>query len=97
MRTVGRVKWFNNTKGWGFIEADGHDDIFVHYTAVQGEGFRALHENDTVEFDTVAGREGRPQAANVVVTQPAPRGEIGSGRRESRDARSGKRRGRGEE
>lgn len=86
MRAIGRVKWFNNTKGWGFIESEGKEDIFVHYSAIQGEGFRALHGDDVVEFDEVRGREGRPQAINVAVTKPAPRKERGG---RSEDASAG--------
>lgn len=60
----GRVKWFNAEKGYGFIETDGGPDVFVHYTAIQMEGFRTLEEGQVVEFDTVPGAKG-PQAANV--------------------------------
>lgn len=61
----GKVKWFNNEKGYGFIEVEGGDDIFVHYTAIQGEGFKTLEEGQSVSFDIVEGSRG-PQAANVV-------------------------------
>ena len=61
----GRVKWFNAEKGYGFIETDDGPDVFVHYTAIQEEGFRTLEEGQLVEFETVPGTKG-PQAANVV-------------------------------
>lgn len=61
----GRVKWFNAEKGFGFIEREGGDDVFVHFSAIQAEGFRTLEEGQEVEFDIVEGDRG-PQAANVV-------------------------------
>mgnify|MGYP000975250167 CR=1 FL=1 len=60
----GKVKWFNQEKGYGFIEVDGEKDIFVHYSAIEQEGFKTLKEGDTVEFEVVEGQKG-PQAANV--------------------------------
>lgn len=60
----GRVKWFNDQKGYGFIEQDGGEDVFVHFSAIQGSGFRTLSENDRVEFEIVEGPKGK-QAANV--------------------------------
>ena len=60
----GTVKWFNATKGFGFISQSGGEDIFVHHTAIQGEGFRTLPEGAHVEFDVVQGPKGL-QAANV--------------------------------
>ncbi|AEH53294.1 MULTISPECIES: cold-shock protein CspD [Heyndrickxia] len=60
----GKVKWFNNEKGYGFIEVEGGDDVFVHFTAIQGEGFKTLEEGQAVSFDIVEGNRG-PQAANV--------------------------------
>jgi CspA family cold shock protein len=59
------VKWFNNSKGFGFIGREGGADVFVHYTAITGEGYRSLQEGDTVEFEIVQGQKG-PQAADVV-------------------------------
>lgn len=61
----GKVKWFNAEKGYGFIEKAEGGDVFVHFSAIQSEGFRTLEEGQAVEFDEVAGARG-PQAANVV-------------------------------
>ncbi|MCL4425478.1 MAG: cold shock domain-containing protein [Firmicutes bacterium] len=61
----GKVKWFSNEKGYGFIEREDGGDVFVHYSAIQGEGFRTLTEGQRVQFDIVQGNRG-PQAANVV-------------------------------
>lgn len=62
---IGKVKWFNEQKGYGFIQQDNGPDVFVHFTAIQGEGFKTLTEGQNVEFDVVDGEKG-PQAANVV-------------------------------
>jgi len=64
MRGQGTVKWFNDAKGYGFIERQDGADVFVHYSAIQGAGFRSLTEGQTVEFDVVEGPKGK-QAANV--------------------------------
>jgi len=61
----GRVKWFNAQKGYGFIERDGEDDVFVHYSTIQQEGYKTLEEGEEVEFDVLESDRG-PQAANVV-------------------------------
>ncbi len=61
----GTVKWFNAEKGFGFIERENGDDVFVHFSAIQGEGFKTLEEGQDVEFEIVDGNRG-PQAANVV-------------------------------
>ncbi len=60
----GTVKWFNNSKGYGFIGRDDGPDVFVHYSAITGDGYRTLQEGDPVEFEIVQGPKG-PQAANV--------------------------------
>ncbi|CAM5794357.1 MULTISPECIES: cold-shock protein [Brevibacillus] len=60
----GIVKWFNAEKGYGFIQVEGGDDVFVHYSAIQTEGFKTLEEGQKVEFEIVQGSRG-PQAANV--------------------------------
>ena len=61
----GRVKWFSAEKGFGFIESNEGGDVFVHFSAIQGDGFRTLEEGQEVSFDVVQGDRG-PQAANVV-------------------------------
>jgi CspA family cold shock protein len=67
----GRVTWFNNVKGYGFIERDDGPDVFVHYTGIVGEGYRTLNEGDNVEFEIVQGPKG-PQAANVTLDKKKP-------------------------
>lgn len=61
----GIVKWFNNAKGFGFIGREGAPDLFVHYSAIQSEGYKTLREGDEVEFDIVQGPQGRQQAESV--------------------------------
>jgi CspA family cold shock protein len=65
MRETGRVKWFNDSKGFGFITRDSGPDVFVHHTAIEGVGFRTLAEDQEVEFEVVQGPKGL-QAKNVV-------------------------------
>ena len=64
-RETGTVKWFNDAKGFGFIEREGADDVFVHHSAIRGEGFRSLAEGQQVEFEVVQGQKG-PAAEGVV-------------------------------
>ena len=64
---VGKVKWFSPEKGYGFIAREGGDDVFVHFSAIQEEGFKTLNEGQDVEFEIVEGARG-PQAANVIKT-----------------------------
>ncbi|HUP00770.1 MAG TPA: cold-shock protein [Gemmatimonadota bacterium] len=67
-RKTGTVKWFNDAKGFGFIQQENGPDVFVHFSAIQADGFKSLAENDRVEFEITQGPKG-PQAANV--TKPA--------------------------
>ena len=62
----GTVKWFNNEKGFGFISVEGGDDVFAHFTAIQGDGFKSLEEGQKVSFDIVEGAKGL-QAANITI------------------------------
>ncbi len=64
-RVTGKVKWFNNTKGYGFIGQQDGADVFVHFSAIQQEGYKSLQEGDTVEFEVVQEQKG-PQAEKVV-------------------------------
>lgn len=68
MALSGKVKWFNESKGYGFIEQEAGSDVFVHYSAIQGEGYKTLVEGDRVEFEITEGEKG-PKAANVVKVQ----------------------------
>ncbi|HTX91275.1 MAG TPA: cold-shock protein [Anaerolineales bacterium] len=65
-RIVGTVKWFNGSKGYGFISRENGPDVFVHYSAIQSEGFRNLDEGQKVEFEVTQGNKG-PQASNVTI------------------------------
>ncbi|HEY5599639.1 MAG TPA: cold shock domain-containing protein [Candidatus Manganitrophaceae bacterium] len=64
MAVKGKVKWFNEKKGYGFIEREDGGDVFVHFSAITGDGFKTLAEGQTVEFEIIQGEKG-PQAANV--------------------------------
>ena len=64
-KSTGTVKWFNESKGFGFIESDAGQDVFVHYSAISGSGFKTLAEGQKVEFDGKQGQKG-PQAENVI-------------------------------
>jgi CspA family cold shock protein len=64
MKEQGTVKWFNNDKGYGFISRDSGDDVFVHHTAITGEGYKSLNEGDKIEFEVARGPKGL-QAQNV--------------------------------
>ena len=63
-KAIGKVKWFNNAKGYGFIEQPGEPDIFVHYSSISGDGYKSLIEGDQVEYEVTNGPKG-PQAENV--------------------------------
>jgi cold shock protein len=65
MAVKGKVKWFSNVKGYGFIEQEGGADVFVHYSMIQGDGYKTLAEGDVVSFEITQGEKG-PQASNVV-------------------------------
>jgi len=62
---TGKVKWFNPDKGFGFIEQEDGEDIFVHFSEIQEEGFKTLDEGQEVEFEVTTGNQGKPQASNV--------------------------------
>ncbi len=66
MKLKGKVKWFNPEKGYGFIETEEGNDVFVHFSAIQGEGFKTMEEGQSVQFEIVQGEKG-PQASNVVI------------------------------
>lgn len=68
-RETGKVKWFSNEKGYGFIERDGREDVFVHHSEIEMDGYRTLDAGEPVEFDLVAGEKG-PKAQKVVRTSP---------------------------
>ncbi len=78
LRQQGRVKWFNPDKGYGFIEVAGQRDVFVHWSAIQMEGYKSLEEGDEVEFEVVQSDRG-PQASNVTKPGGTPTGGGGGG------------------
>ncbi len=71
---TGTVKWFDDAKGFGFIERSEGEDVFVHYSSIAGEGYKSLAEGSEVEFDVETDAKG-PRAANVIVTNAAPAGD----------------------
>ena len=70
-KVSGKVKWFDNQKGYGFISQDGGPDVFVHHTSIRGNGFKTLTEGEAVEFEVIVADKG-PKAANVVRMTPTP-------------------------
>ena len=66
-RVQGTVKWFNNEKGYGFISQEGGPDLFVHYSEIQGDGYRSLNEGERVEFEITEGRKGQQASAVIIV------------------------------
>jgi CspA family cold shock protein len=98
-RTNGTVKWFSQEKGYGFLQREGGADVFVHYSAIDGAGFKVLYEGEEVEFDIIEEAKG-PKAANVVRLNPPaepPRGQrsggFGGGERSSGGSGGGPRGG----
>ena len=69
-RQTGTVKWFNNSKGFGFIESNGGQDVFVHFRAIRGDGFKTLKDGQKVDFNMIQGQKGL-QAEDVAVSQPS--------------------------
>jgi len=67
MMATGKVKWFNPDKGYGFIEQEGGEDLFVHFSEIQMDGFKTLDEGTAVEFDVTVGRDNKNQASNVTL------------------------------
>jgi len=63
----GKVKWFNASKGYGFIEREDGEDLFVHFSEIQGDGYRSLNDGQAVSFEVAAGKDGKPQATKVNV------------------------------
>lgn len=87
-RTNGTVKWFSQEKGYGFLQREGGPDVFVHYSAISGNGFKILYEGEEVEFDIVEEAKG-PKAANVVRLNPPAEAPRRSGSREGQGGQRG--------
>jgi CspA family cold shock protein len=87
-RTNGTVKWFSQEKGYGFLQREGGPDVFVHYSAIQGNGFKVLYEGEEVEFDIVEEAKG-PKAANVVRLNPPAEAPRRGGSREGQGGQRG--------
>jgi len=88
-RTNGTVKWFSQEKGYGFLQREGGADVFVHYSAIDGSGFKILYEGEEVEFDIIEEAKG-PKAANVVrLNPPADPPRQGAGREGGRGGERG--------
>lgn len=77
-RTRGKVKWFSSEKGYGFIVQDDGPDLFVHYSAIKGSGFRTLNEGDEVEFEIIEGRKGKQASEVEVLASASPPDSIDS-------------------
>lgn len=88
MPVTGRVKWFSSAKGYGFIEQDGGQDVFVHYSSITGEGYRSLEEGQLVAFDIIQSDKG-PQATNVMKQQEQSAGQEAD-EKAARETASGK-------
>ena len=86
--THGTVKWFSQEKGYGFLQREGGPDVFVHYSAIQGNGFKVLYEGEEVEFDIVEEAKG-PKAANVNRLNPPAEAPRRGGAREGQGSRGG--------
>jgi CspA family cold shock protein len=85
-RERGIVRWFNSSKGFGFIGVDNQDDIFVHYSGINQSGFKSLNEGDVVEFEVVQGAKG-PQAENVEVIEAANPEAVASANKQKKERR----------
>jgi cold shock protein len=75
VRETGTVSWFNNSKGYGFIKRDNQPDVFVHFTGIEGTGYRSLNEGDQVEFDLVNGAKGMQAEGVRIIREAKPGGK----------------------